>query len=137
MIVPPVRVLAFGACLAASLFASPLVASAQTTEPGTAPVVAGDANRGKALFAGYGCYECHGTAGQGNFTTSPRLAPRPLPYPALLGYIRRPAGVMPSYSAAILADRDVNDIYAFLSSIGPAKPAAQIPLLAGSSLKAK
>jgi mono/diheme cytochrome c family protein len=109
-------------------------ATAQTTAV-TPP--AGDPVRGKADFTKYGCYECHGTAGQGNFTTAPRLAPHTLPYASLLGYIRKPAGVMPSYSAAILPESDAADIYAFLSSIGSGKTAAQIPQLSGTNLKPK
>ena len=104
-------------------------AVAQTND---AAVPSGDAVRGKSAFMRYGCYECHGTAGQGNFFTAPHLAPHPLPYASLLGYIRKPAGNMPSYSAAILPDRDVSDIYAYLSSIASGKTPAQIPLLSGA-----
>ena len=35
---------------------------------------AGDAAKGKVLFMKNGCYECHGTVGQGG--TGPRIAPR-------------------------------------------------------------
>jgi mono/diheme cytochrome c family protein len=125
--------------------ALPLLTSAQTTAPGapvvpsasTAPAPAGDATRGKADFLAYGCYECHGTQGQGNYGTAPKLAPHPLPFNALIAYIRRPAGEMPSYAAVILPDKDVADIYAYLSSIPAGKPAAGIPVLSGVSTAPK
>ena len=106
-------------------------------QPNDAATPAGNPSRGKALFLDDGCYECHGTAGQGNFATAPRLAPHPLPYAALVGYVRKPRGSMPSFSATILPDRDAADIYAFLSSIAAGKTAAQIPLLAGANTKPK
>jgi ubiquinol-cytochrome c reductase cytochrome c subunit len=108
--------------------------TAQTT---AAPPPPGDPARGKSDFTKYGCYECHGTLGQGNFTTAPRLAPHTLPYASLLAYIRKPSGVMPSYSAAILPEADAADIYAYLTSIAPGKTPEQLPLLAGTTLKSK
>src|SRR5258708_8784055 len=94
-------------------------AAAQTPASG-APAVApappppGDAVRGKAAFMSFGCYECHGTLGQGNYGSGARFAPKPLPYAAFSAYIRRPAGNMPSFSAAILPDKTLADIYAYL-----------------------
>lgn len=122
------------ALAAATLMLNQLGADAQTT---SAPIATGDATRGKTAFLGFGCYECHGTAGQGNFLTAPRLAPHPLPFGSLLAYIRKPSGAMPSYSAAILPDKDAADIYAYLSSIGPGKTPDHIPLLTGTTLTAK
>jgi ubiquinol-cytochrome c reductase cytochrome c subunit len=104
----------------------------QTTTPAAAPVTPpGDAVRGKAAFLKYGCYECHGTAGQGNKFSGPTLAPHPIPFVALISYIRRPAGQMPSQSALIVPDAVVADIYAYLQSIPPAKPVNSIHALAG------
>ena len=97
----------------------------------------GDAAKGKALFLKDGCYECHGTVAQGNYTGIPHLAPHPIPQCALIAYIRKPGGVMPSYSAAILPDKDAADIWAYLSSIPAGKPASAIPALAGIPTKAK
>jgi ubiquinol-cytochrome c reductase cytochrome c subunit len=111
-------------------------AFAQST-PAPAALAAGDATRGKANFLKYGCYECHGTVGQGNYTAAVRLAPHPLPLGAILNYIRKPAGEMPSYSTAILPDKDVADIWAYLASIPVGKTAAQIPALSGVTTKPK
>jgi ubiquinol-cytochrome c reductase cytochrome c subunit len=111
-------------------------AAAQTTPPAAAPI-AGDPVHGKANFLKYGCYECHGTQAQGNYTGIPHLAPHPIPQAALLAYIRKPGGEMPSYSAAILPDRDAEDIWAYLNSIPAAKPPGDIPALAGVNTKPK
>jgi ubiquinol-cytochrome c reductase cytochrome c subunit len=75
----------------------------------------GDAAKGKALFLKNGCYECHGTVGQGG--TGPHIAPRT----ASLAYIRKPAGQMPPYTAKVMSDQDVADVLAYLMSI-PAPP---------------
>jgi ubiquinol-cytochrome c reductase cytochrome c subunit len=83
----------------------------------------GDAAKGKALYAKNGCYECHGTVGQGG--TGPRIAPRT----ASLAYIRKPAGQMPPYTAKVMPDAELADVQAYLMSI-PAPPAAKsIPIL--------
>lgn len=103
----------------------------------TAPAASGDATRGKATFMKFGCYECHGTLGQGNYFGAPHIAPHPLPYAGIVAYIRKPAGLMPSYSAAILPDKDVADIAAYLASIPIGKSAAEIPLLNATTMKPK
>ena len=121
---------AFTAALA---FNPALIASAKTTT--AAPL--GDPVYGKAKFMAYGCYECHGTVAQGNYMGIPHLAPHPIPYAALRAYIRKPAGQMPSYSAAILPDKDAADIWAYLSSLPATKPTESIPALAGVSTKPK
>lgn len=121
------------AVLATALAASG--ASAQTSPAAGAPT--GNAARGKANFMKYGCYECHGTAAQGNYFGAPHLAPHPLPYAAIVAYIRKPAGQMPSYAVSILPDKDVADISAYLASIPAGKTAAQIPVLSGITTKPK
>ena len=81
----------------------------------------GDAAKGKTLFMKNGCYECHGTIGQGG--TGPHIAPRT----ASLAYIRKPAGQMPPYTAKVMSDQDVADVLAYLMSIpGPPKGIAAL-----------
>jgi cytochrome c553 len=46
-----------------------------------------------------------------------------------INLVRRPVGVMPVYFAAVLSDRDIADIHAYLSAIPEAKSARDIPLL--------
>jgi mono/diheme cytochrome c family protein len=104
---------------------------------GTVSIVSGsalaaDAAHGKILFTQkYGCYECHGTEGQGSPVTGPRLAPNPLPYEALSAFIRTSNGPMPPFREAILPAADLQDIYAYLQSIKPAPDYKTIPLLSG------
>jgi ubiquinol-cytochrome c reductase cytochrome c subunit len=84
---------------------------------------AGDVARGKAAFMKYGCYECHGTVGQGNLFGGPPIAPHPIPYANFIAYIRAPKADMPPYSAKILPENVAQDIHAYIASI-PAGPHA-------------
>lgn len=86
---------------------------------------AGNADNGKKLFFKNGCYECHGTVGQGG--TGPRLAPKPLAVAALTAYVRKPGGGMPPYSAKVMSDAEAADIRAYLATIP--EPPKDIPLL--------
>jgi mono/diheme cytochrome c family protein len=79
---------------------------------------AGDAGKGRQTFASVGCFECHGYLGQGG-SGGPKLGPGPLPFAAFLQYLRTPANQMPPYTAKVLPEADVADIYAFLESIPP------------------
>ncbi len=88
-----------------------------------------DVAAGSALFMKNGCYECHGTVGQGNRNAGVQLAPHTLPLAALTQQLRKPRGEMPPYSTALLSDADVGKIHAYLSSISDGKHAAQIALL--------
>jgi mono/diheme cytochrome c family protein len=91
---------------------------------------AADAAKGKVLFTQkYGCYQCHGEAGQGSPVTGPKLAPNPLPYEALSAFIRNSAREMPPYREAVLPNEDLQDIYAYLSSIKPGPDYKSIQLL--------
>jgi ubiquinol-cytochrome c reductase cytochrome c subunit len=83
---------------------------------------------GKKLFSKYGCYECHGTQGQGT-TAGARLAPKPIALAALIAYVRQPKGQMPPYTAKVVSDADLADIRAYLASISEPLPAKNIPLL--------
>jgi mono/diheme cytochrome c family protein len=91
----------------------------------------GNADNGKRLFMRNGCYECHGTVGQGagQNPTAPKLAPKPIPLAAMTTYIRKPAGNMPPYNRKVMSDADVADVHAYLSSIPEPPPVKNIPLL--------
>lgn len=88
---------------------------------GMSSASAQDAERGHELFLSVGCYQCHGTVGQGSGAGA-RLAPDPLPYEAIRDYIRAPAQVMPPYEENVLSDSDVADIHAYLATV-PQPPA--------------
>jgi mono/diheme cytochrome c family protein len=89
----------------------------------------GDAKAGQQLFLADGCWECHGTAGQGGVITGPRLAHTQLPYAAVLQQLRVPQNAMPPYEASVLSDADAANIYAWLESLPAPQTAANIPLL--------
>jgi ubiquinol-cytochrome c reductase cytochrome c subunit len=101
-------------------------ATAQTPAP-AAP--AGNAKAGQALFMKIGCYQCHGNEGQGG-AQGPRIGRAPmLPFRNFVTYIRAPRGEMPPYTAKVIAEKDVADIYAYLASLPPAPAVESIPLL--------
>jgi ubiquinol-cytochrome c reductase cytochrome c subunit len=115
--------------LSASIAAqAPAPAPVPASSPQTAP--AGSADRGRKIFAGYGCYQCHGYEAQGSSATGPRLGPKPIAFAAFSRYVRQPTGQMPPYTAKVLSDADMADIYAFVSSRPAPKPVESIPILA-------
>jgi mono/diheme cytochrome c family protein len=78
--------------------------------------LAADAAKGKQNFLKYGCWQCHGTMGQGG-AAGPKLAPDPLPLEAISAFIRNSNGRMPPYREQVLPAADLADIHAYLSSI--------------------
>ena len=84
---------------------------------GTGPT--GDAANGKRLYMAIGCYECHGTVGQGSRPTGPHIAPDPGPYEAFAALVRHPRNIMPPYTTVVLSDKQLTDIYAYLLTIPP------------------
>ena len=89
----------------------------------------GDAERGKALFVKNGCYQCHNYEGHGG-AAGARIAPNPPPFRAFVAYIRAPRGDMPPYTAKVMADQDLADVYAYLRSRPRPADVSRIPLLA-------
>jgi len=88
----------------------------------------GNAENGKSLFVAYGCYECHGRQGAGA-ATAPRIGPPALSLAGMLRYVRRPTGQMPPYTAKVVSDQDLADIYSYLKTFPPPPSASTIPLL--------
>ena len=85
------------------------------------------AENGKKLWMKDGCYECHGTVGQGG--VGPRLAMPAIALPTLSAIVRKGVGGMPPYSAKVLSDAELGDIHAYLESIPAPPPAKSIALL--------
>ena len=116
--------------VSAVALASAGVLSAQTTAP------PGDAKHGQQLFLADGCYECHDLQGQGlgrrgpGQNPGPNLAPAPIPYTAFVAQLRKPRVAMPPYSALLVSDAEAADLYAYLVSQPPVRPAQSIALLA-------
>jgi len=87
---------------------------------GNSIALAASPEKGKTLFVTYGCFQCHGTVGQGG-NAGPKLAPNPMPYEALANFVRTTDRQMPPYREAVLPNDDLADIYAYLQSV-PAAP---------------
>jgi ubiquinol-cytochrome c reductase cytochrome c subunit len=104
-------------------FASVLAAQ---TPAQTAPD--GNVENGKKLYTERGCFQCHNTLGQGG--EGPRLAPRPIQFAAFTKELRQPRNQMPPYTAKVLSDQEIADIYAFLRTIPQPPAVSTIPLLA-------
>ena len=109
------QVIALGATLAA-----------QQPEP---PAPAGNAKTGLTLFMKIGCFQCHGNEGQGG-AAGPRIGRAPmLAFRNFAAYVRAPRGEMPPYTAKVLAEKDLVDIYAYLAALPPPPAVESIPLL--------
>jgi ubiquinol-cytochrome c reductase cytochrome c subunit len=84
--------------------------------------------KGKTAYVKNGCWQCHGFAGQGSIA-GPKLAPEPMPLPAMNAFLRNTRGAMPPYMEAVLSNDDLADIHAYLQSIPKAADYQTIPLL--------
>ena len=112
--------------LAAALLSAGAVTAAQAQD---APP--GDATNGKRLFLTDGCFTCHGRSGQGGAYNGPApiLAHTALPFDGFKGQVRNPSDDMPAYSDAVLSDKDVADIYAFVQTLPGPSSAKDIAIL--------
>jgi ubiquinol-cytochrome c reductase cytochrome c subunit len=52
-----------------------------------------------------------------------------MPLAGFARYVRKPAGAMPPYSARVVSDAQLADIYAYLKTIPKPPDAKSIPLL--------
>ena len=90
--------------------------------------LAASSEKGKVAFVKHGCWQCHGSVGQGG-VAGPKVAPDPMPVAALSAFLRHTNGPMPPYQEAVLSDGDVADIQAYLQSIPKPADYKSIPLL--------
>ena len=113
------------------IFRVALAALAAAIVVGHGTALAASAEKGKAAFMKYGCWQCHGTQGQGSFATSNGkvLAPDLLPYDSFSAYVRSSNNGMPPYSEKVLPNEDLADIHAYLLSIPKPADYKSIPLL--------
>jgi mono/diheme cytochrome c family protein len=107
------RVFVVAFVLAADVGADPRVGPGADTW--VRPYEQSEVDRGKATFTRVGCYQCHGREAQGA-STGPRLGPNPLPLAAFSRAVRTPRNDMPPYSAKILSDAELANVYAFVAS---------------------
>ena len=93
------------------------------------PTKPGDVENGKRLLMRNGCYQCHGTVGQGGLA-GPRLAQTRLTLAGFTAYVRNPLpGSMPPYRAKVMTDQELADVYAYVQSVPPPVPLDSIPIL--------
>ena len=112
------------------LFAFALLASAVGTAwPQDKP--GGDSANGRKVYLAVGCFTCHGRSGQGGAFNypAPALAQTRLPTAAFKTIVRAGPNDMPAYSEAVLSDKDLADIDAFVRSLPGRRPAKDVPLL--------
>ncbi|HUQ51570.1 MAG TPA: cytochrome c [Gammaproteobacteria bacterium] len=91
----------------------------------------GAAARGRGLFVDRGCWQCHGLAAQGGGIAGPRLAGRVQAWAAFAPYVRRPTEEMIPYTAQVLPDSELADIFEWLRTLPPPPPVETLPLLLG------
>jgi mono/diheme cytochrome c family protein len=91
-------------------------------------VFAESAEKGKAAYMQHGCWQCHGTVGQGG-VAGPKLAPDPIAVERFMQFVRTTGRAMPPYMEAVLSNGDLADIHAYLASIPKGPDGKDIPLL--------
>jgi len=95
---------------------------------GHGAALAASAENGKRAYMKAGCWQCHGTLGQGG-VTGPKLAPEPMPQETFVSFVRTTNRAMPPYREPVLPNEDLADIYAYLQSIPKPADYKSIPLL--------
>jgi ubiquinol-cytochrome c reductase cytochrome c subunit len=95
----------------------------------------GDIKNGEKHYISDGCYQCHGMGANGAALTGPRLARTELPYDAFATQLRHPSSDMPPYEAAIVSDKIVADLYAYVKSRPDYQPAKSVPLIMRMGVK--
>ena len=111
--------------LAAALVAASISgAFAQDAPPG-------DAANGKRVYLADGCFTCHGRSGQGGAYNGPApvLAKTALPFEGFKMQIRNPSNDMPAYSEAVMSDKEIADMFAFVQSLPGRREAKDIAIL--------
>lgn len=89
----------------------------------------GDAKKGHDIFLAYTCYGCHGFSGQNG--PGMRLAPMKMTSTAFINMVRKPSqpNRMPPYSAKVMTDAQLTDVWAYLKTLPDSPAAKDIPLL--------
>jgi mono/diheme cytochrome c family protein len=117
----------FVAALAVAAGFSTAMLAQQT--PGPAAELKGDAARGKDYFMKYTCYGCHGFSAQ-NGPGRNRLNPMTFTVAGFVGAVRAPgSNQMPTYSAKVISDQQLADIWTYVKTLPNAPEAKDIPLL--------
>jgi mono/diheme cytochrome c family protein len=91
----------------------------------------GDVTNGKRVYLATGCFTCHGRAGQGGAFNgpAPHLAKTEMPYEGFKMQVRNPVKDMPAYSEAVMSEKEIADIYAFVQSLPGRREVKDITIL--------
>jgi ubiquinol-cytochrome c reductase cytochrome c subunit len=106
--------LLIGSCLAAPVFAQPPAANAEN---------------GRKLYVDRACWQCHGQVAQGGGIAGPRLTGRVQVWAAFSAYVRAPTEEMIPYTAKVLPDDELADIFEFLRTLPPPPAVDSVPIL--------
>ena len=118
--------LAIAVLLSAAAFAQ-TQAPAQPAAPSAgAAGPSGNVQQGKQLFLDYSCYACHSYDGHGG--PGARLVPMRMTLAGFTAYVHNPRQ-MPPYSAKVLSDAQLADLFAYVKSLPESPAAKNIPLL--------
>jgi mono/diheme cytochrome c family protein len=113
--------------LAAAVGFSTAVLAQQNAAPSAE--LKGDAAQGKDYFMKYTCYGCHGFSAQ-NGPGRNRLNPMTFTVAGFIGAVRAPGNnQMPTYSAKVISDQQLADIWTYVKTLPNAPAAKDIPLL--------
>ena len=86
-----------------------------------------DAKNGKVLYTTkYRCYSCHGYSGQNG--PGARLVPMKMTQEAFTAHVRNPITMQP-YTAKVMSDAELADVYAYIKTLPDSPAAKSIPLL--------
>jgi mono/diheme cytochrome c family protein len=105
------------------------VTAAKAQTPGAASQATspmGNPKNGGELYLKYSCYACHGYSGQNGPGT--RLVPTRMTVPVFTAYVRNPRQ-MPPYTAKVVPDAQLADIWAYLQTLPRSPLPKDIPLL--------
>jgi mono/diheme cytochrome c family protein len=72
-----------------------------------------------AVFLKYGCWQCHGTEGQGTLA-GPKIGPNPILFEGFSALVRGSAREMPAYHESVLPESDLVKSHEYLKSRPPA-----------------
>ena len=75
----------------------------------------GDSAAGKEFWNGYECAHCHGLYGQGGY--GPDLAGLGLTFDQFKHQVRQSWGIMPRWSEKQISDKELGNVFAFLTSL--------------------
>jgi ubiquinol-cytochrome c reductase cytochrome c subunit len=89
---------------------------------------AGNTAAGKDLYMKFNCYACHGFSGQNG--SGARLVPMKMTQETFTAFVHKGRGQMPPYSAKVLPDAQLADVYAYIKTLPDKTPAGKsIPVL--------